>query len=113
MLIGDAAHTMLPFSGQGANLAIEESQLLGEFFKNASTAEVPAEVRRFEATRRKRIVTIKLLSRIRFGKENDAAYRLLEHDELDSAEIPRSFHERLLFEWKNDSYGEVEKLEID
>ncbi|KAF2444615.1 putative salicylate hydroxylase [Karstenula rhodostoma CBS 690.94] len=110
ILIGDAAHTMLPFSGQGANLAIEESGLLGEFFKHAEPAEIPAWVQRFESFRRKRIVTIKLLSRIRFGKENDAAYSLIEHDELDSADVPRSFHERLLYEWKHDVYDEVEKL---
>jgi len=111
---------MLPFSGQGANLAIEESGLLGEFFRHVGAAEIPAKIERFGSIRRKRIVAIKLLSRIRFGKENDAAYSLIEHDELDSTgecdgaqpdevpsddaiDVPRSFHERLLYEWRYES----------
>lgn len=33
ILIGDAAHAMLPTQGQGASQAIEDSEALGSFFE--------------------------------------------------------------------------------
>ncbi|OJI99413.1 hypothetical protein ASPVEDRAFT_124547 [Aspergillus versicolor CBS 583.65] len=38
ILIGDAAHAMLPTQGQGASQAIEDSQALGAFFKGSEEA---------------------------------------------------------------------------
>lgn len=35
ILIGDAAHAMLPTQGQGANQAIEDAEALGAFFADA------------------------------------------------------------------------------
>jgi salicylate hydroxylase len=35
ILIGDAAHAMLPTQGQGASQAIEDSEALGAFFKGS------------------------------------------------------------------------------
>jgi salicylate hydroxylase len=34
ILIGDAAHAMLPTQGQGASQAIEDAEALGSFFEN-------------------------------------------------------------------------------
>ncbi|KAF2184185.1 putative salicylate hydroxylase [Zopfia rhizophila CBS 207.26] len=106
VLIGDAAHTMLPFSGQGANQGIEGAGILGEMFQDVDAVDVPERVKEFEEMRKKRITTIKLLSRIRFGRENDAAYSNIKHDEIDPKDIPRSFHERLLFEWRHNIFDE-------
>lgn len=38
ILIGDAAHAMLPTQGQGASQAIEDSEALGAFFEGISEA---------------------------------------------------------------------------
>lgn len=40
MLIGDAAHAMLPTQGQGASQAIEDSEALGSFLEDVD--ESPA-----------------------------------------------------------------------
>lgn len=74
---------MLPFSGQGSNQGIEGSGILGELFRDAVAAEVPKRAEEFDRMRWKRITTITLLSRIRFGQENDAAYTHLKHDRID------------------------------
>jgi len=54
VLIGDAAHAMNPVAGQGANMALEDAQLLTELLKHP---ELPAEqlFRHFEAVRKPRV----------------------------------------------------------
>ncbi|KAH8821292.1 putative salicylate hydroxylase [Xylogone sp. PMI_703] len=109
VLIGDAAHTMLPFGGQGANQGIESAGILGEMFKDIHAVDIPKKVEEFERMRWNRIATIKLLSKVRFGRENDSAYSPIQHNKIDPKDIPRSFHERLLFEWKYNVFDEFHK----
>lgn len=54
MVIGDAAHAMNPVAGQGANMALEDAQLLVELLKHE---ELPVEevFRHFEAVRKPRV----------------------------------------------------------
>ncbi|HEY7597100.1 MAG TPA: FAD-dependent monooxygenase [Actinophytocola sp.] len=54
MLIGDAAHPMLPFGAQGASQGIEDALALAACLAGASAATVPAALRRYEAVRRPR-----------------------------------------------------------
>ena len=60
-LLGDAAHAMLPFMGQGASTAIEDAMVLArcldEFEKNAA-------LRRYEAARRERTTMVQTQSRL-------------------------------------------------
>jgi 2-polyprenyl-6-methoxyphenol hydroxylase-like FAD-dependent oxidoreductase len=49
-LLGDAAHPMLPFVGQGGCQALEDAAALGEALRTA--ADVPAALRAYEAKRR-------------------------------------------------------------
>jgi salicylate hydroxylase len=47
ILIGDAAHAMLPTQGQGASQAIEDSEALGAFFegiREAPSADALSEI---------------------------------------------------------------------
>ena len=48
-LLGDAAHPLLPYLGQGAVMAIEDAVLLGRAFKAAE--DVPRALARYEAAR--------------------------------------------------------------
>lgn len=54
ILVGDAAHSMLPLQGQGASQSIEDAEALGHFFQDiaggsdATRSSVPVE----EVTRR-------------------------------------------------------------
>ena len=60
-MLGDAAHPMTPFLGQGACLALEDGLLLGRAFA-ASTTESEA-LRRYEDARRPRGTHVQLSSR--------------------------------------------------
>jgi salicylate hydroxylase len=51
-LLGDAAHPMLPFLGQGAGMVIEDAMVLARLL--ASGGELPALLARYEALRRPR-----------------------------------------------------------
>ena len=60
-MLGDAAHPMTPFLGQGACLAIEDALLLGRAF--AASSDVSEALRRYEGSRKERGNGVQLLSR--------------------------------------------------
>jgi 2-polyprenyl-6-methoxyphenol hydroxylase-like FAD-dependent oxidoreductase len=64
-LLGDAAHPMLPFLGQGACQALEDAQALSQALRN--TADLPAALGDYEAQRRRRAARIVIDSR-RMGR---------------------------------------------
>jgi salicylate hydroxylase len=60
-MLGDAAHPMTPFLGQGACMAIEDALLLGRAFAAAET--VHEALARYEAARKTRGTNVQLWSR--------------------------------------------------
>ena len=60
-MLGDAAHPMTPFLGQGACIAIEDALLLGRAF--AASASVTEALRRYEDARKERGTNVQLWSR--------------------------------------------------
>ena len=54
ILMGDAAHAMLPHHGQGANTTIEDAITMAELLRSATTAGLSAMMHRFEDLRRQR-----------------------------------------------------------
>jgi salicylate hydroxylase len=73
VLVGDAAHPMLPHLGQGANQAIEDGVALAAFLTGCDAAEVPEILPRFEALRRARTDAIQAEAR-RNGLRYDSKY---------------------------------------
>ncbi|KAL2061984.1 hypothetical protein VTL71DRAFT_7362 [Oculimacula yallundae] len=67
ILIGDAAHAMLPTQGQGASQAIEDAEAVGSFLEGVSGKPSELDVRSclklVDETRRPRATQIQLLSR--------------------------------------------------
>lgn len=61
-LLGDSAHAMLPYFGQGANQAIEDAVVLAMALRGASAAEVPAALLRYEEIRRPRASRVQEMS---------------------------------------------------
>jgi len=61
VLIGDAAHAMVPHQGQGANQTIEDAIVLADTIAGADDA--PAALREYTALRRKRTTAVQWLSR--------------------------------------------------
>lgn len=51
VLLGDAAHPMVPFMAQGACMAIEDAIVLARAVEGVDAAGVPAALRRYEAAR--------------------------------------------------------------
>ena len=66
-MLGDAAHPMTPFLGQGACIAIEDAMVLGRAFAAASTFEQAFAT--YESTRKERANGVQLASRQQ-GDEN-------------------------------------------
>ncbi len=60
-LLGDAAHPMLPFLGQGAGMAIEDAVVLARAI--TATADIPEALQRYEAARRPRSNKVVLSAR--------------------------------------------------
>jgi salicylate hydroxylase len=60
VLLGDAAHAMLPHQGQGANQTIEDAAVLAAELDG--TGDVPAALRRYELRRRVRTRQVQLMS---------------------------------------------------
>jgi salicylate hydroxylase len=63
VLLGDAAHAMLPFLTQGAAQAVEDAEALAACLHGASPASAPEALRRYEALRRPRANAVQLQSR--------------------------------------------------
>jgi salicylate hydroxylase len=62
-MLGDAAHPMLPFLGQGAVMAIEDGMVLGRCFAKACAPEDA--LRLYEATRKQRANAAQIRTRDR------------------------------------------------
>ena len=78
-LLGDAAHPLLPFLGQGGNMAIEDGTVLGRSFEVAE--DVAEALGRYEATRKTRANHVQTVSRekaqtlMAFANEDSILFR--------------------------------------
>ena len=64
VLIGDAAHAMMPHQGQGANQTIEDAIVLADCLADADTADdLASALQRYEDRRRNRTIAVQWLSR--------------------------------------------------
>jgi len=62
-LLGDAAHAMLPFFGQGAAQAVEDAEVLGACLAGVGPDAVPEALKRYESIRLPRASRVQLMSR--------------------------------------------------
>ncbi|KID84046.1 Monooxygenase, FAD-binding protein [Metarhizium guizhouense ARSEF 977] len=71
VLIGDAAHPMLPFGGQGSNQAIEDGGVLGRVLAGVQDATgLPQRLELFDKLRVRRASRIQILSSVRANNEH-------------------------------------------
>lgn len=78
-LLGDACHPMTPYMAQGAAMAIEDAAILSRCLDGVEREQIPAALKRYEATRKERTSRVQLTSREnRWGKgvtDRDWVYR--------------------------------------
>ncbi|KAJ5894618.1 hypothetical protein N7495_006309 [Penicillium taxi] len=95
ILIGDAAHSMLPFGGQGANQAIEDGGALGILLSDLGSSDnIPTRLKLFEAVRVSRASRVQILSNVRVGRESAVTSDLQVYLEPGGS-CPQSFADRL------------------
>ena len=84
VLLGDAAHAMLPHLGQGANQAIEDGVALSVFLEGRKPDEVPHILQQYEKFRRTRTDVIQAEAR-KTGLRYNSKYENLEERDREIA----------------------------
>lgn len=68
-LIGDAAHPMVPYQGQGANQALEDAEALRLFLRPGLTSnDLAGALKTWDSARRPRASQVELNSRVAAAK---------------------------------------------
>jgi salicylate hydroxylase len=84
VLLGDAAHAMLPHLGQGANQAIEDGVALAVLLEQANSAEITDILPKYEKLRRVRTDLVQAEAR-QNGLRYDSKYESLEQRDREVA----------------------------
>ncbi|TVY43212.1 Aurachin C monooxygenase/isomerase [Lachnellula subtilissima] len=80
VLIGDAAHSMFPTTGQGGSQSMEDAGALGSILSHLpSSSSLPERLRIFGKLRKERTATVQMLSGLIFGQEEGWVRRRPEH----------------------------------
>lgn len=77
-LLGDAAHPMTPFGGQGANQAIQDGAELARQLAEARDGDVAAALRRYQAVRTEQTAEIQRSARQMVSRRATVALRLTD-----------------------------------
>lgn len=85
-LLGDAAHPMLPHTGQGANQAIEDAVTLAAALRDADTVSAPCALQVYESLRRGRCARVQRSSRVNGARYDASGSDLAKRDRQLSAQ---------------------------
>ncbi|KAJ6094211.1 salicylate hydroxylase [Penicillium canescens] len=111
VLVGDAAHPMLPLGAQGANQAIEDAGALGALLnKDIQTTQIAHRLELFEKVRLLRASRVQTLSRVRLGKERDVELDLRKFADPPGSDVPTSFEERYKHDYGFDVWAASEAV---
>ncbi|KAL9132873.1 MAG: hypothetical protein Q9175_005946, partial [Cornicularia normoerica] len=71
---------MLPFGGQGSNMAMEDAAALGHLFRSIhDPAAVEKRLKLLELVRKDRTSRVQILSKVRVGREKDVEQELQKY----------------------------------
>ncbi|KAF3405242.1 hypothetical protein DPV78_003195 [Talaromyces pinophilus] len=106
VLIGDAAHPMLPFGGQGSNQAIEDGGALGYLLREVDNhADISDRLALFEQVRRNRASRVQILSKARVGQEKSVQEELQKYADPPGSVVPTTHAERTMHDFGFDLIG--------
>ncbi|KAL7928076.1 hypothetical protein V8C35DRAFT_333753 [Trichoderma chlorosporum] len=103
VLVGDAAHPMLPYGGQGAMMAIEDGGVLGSLFTNVLPNQIDACLSKYEQLRKNRVSRVQFLSQVRAGREKEVDARISQYTDGKTSYIPTSQKERTIHDYRLES----------
>jgi hypothetical protein len=103
VLIGDAAHPMLPFGGQGAAQAMEDGAALGVLLKDHKHTNLETALRAFEEVRKNRTARVQTLSTVRPGLEAKVADKIGPYLDESAPKAPTSLPERVVHDFRYDA----------
>jgi salicylate hydroxylase len=101
-LLGDAAHPMLPHTGQGANQAIEDAIALATVLSRADRVSAPRALLIYEQLRRERTAGVQRSSRVNGARYDAAGGDLGARDRALSAQ-----HQERAWIWNYDAEAEA------
>lgn len=106
VLIGDAVHPILPFGGQGGNMAIEDGGALGFLFKDVvDPDQVESRLELFERVRKNRASRVQVLSSVSSGSELEVEAEVRRFADSDETLIPKTGRERTMHNYGYDVFG--------
>ncbi|KAL7793748.1 hypothetical protein V8C37DRAFT_409514 [Trichoderma ceciliae] len=100
VLVGDAAHPMLPFGGQGAMMAIEDGGILGSLLTNLAPNQIDARLSNYQNLRKNRASRIQLLSNVRVGREAEVEAQVRQYADGPDYSVPTSHKERTMHDYR-------------
>ncbi|KAK1750154.1 hypothetical protein QBC47DRAFT_439333 [Echria macrotheca] len=106
VLVGDAAHPMLPHQGQGAPQGIEDAIALGLVLSTASHEAIPARLAAFDKIRRARASALQIMSNAGLDQQDIVQEELSKYLDV----IPKSRQEFAQFSWGHDVVRETVKV---
>ncbi|KAL3704492.1 hypothetical protein TMatcc_008163 [Talaromyces marneffei ATCC 18224] len=101
---------MLPFGGQGSNMAIEDAGALGVLFNGIETSQVEDRLALFEKIRYNRASRVQLLSRARVGEEMTVEAQVRRYAESPDILVPTNHQERTMHDYSYNVLEECEKV---
>ncbi|UKZ81663.1 hypothetical protein TrVFT333_009435 [Trichoderma virens FT-333] len=100
VLVGDAAHPMLPYGGQGAMMAIEDGGILGALFANVLPDQIDARLSKYQQLRKNRVSRVQMLSQVRVGREKEVDTRISQYADGPNGSIPMTHKERTIHDYR-------------
>lgn len=100
VLIGDAAHPMLPFGGQGATQGMEDAAVLGILLQHQKSDKLEDVLALFETIRKNRATRVQILSSARAGRESQVAEKIAPYLDETAPNAPMSLPERVQHDFR-------------
>ncbi len=100
VLIGDAAHPMLPFGGQGATQGMEDAAVLGILLQHQKSDKLEDVLALFETIRKNRATRVQILSSARAGRESQVAEKIAPYLDETAPKAPMSLPERVQHDFR-------------